>query len=69
MSVSLHYTTIVNPCLVDIVDDEWAAEKLPDDDIPLPVGFVPPGEENEEDQIGAPKAAEKWLDLGLQSLR
>lgn len=31
MSVTLHYTTIFNPCLVDIVDDEWAAEKLPDD--------------------------------------
>ncbi len=38
-------------------------------DIPLPVGFVPPGEENEEDTIGATKPAEKWLDLGLQTLR
>jgi hypothetical protein len=39
-------------------------------DIPLPNGIVPPGEENEEDIVlGANKPPEKWLDLGLQTLR
>lgn len=31
MSFSLHYSTIINPSLVDIVDEEWARETLPDD--------------------------------------
>jgi hypothetical protein len=31
MSTSLHYSTINNPTLVDIVDEEWAKETLPDD--------------------------------------
>lgn len=38
-------------------------------DIPLPSGVSPPGEEVEEEAGGAGKQPEKWMDLGLQTLR
>ncbi len=31
MSISLHYAEISEPHLLDVVDDEWARDKMPND--------------------------------------
>ena len=35
MSVTLHYSQIREPDLIDVVDDAWAQDKLPNDGIEL----------------------------------
>ncbi|XP_024544471.1 anaphase-promoting complex subunit 13-like [Selaginella moellendorffii] len=56
--------------LLDIVDDDWLRDTLPDDDIPFPPGVVPPTddmeESNQEQQLAA---QDKWTDLGLNTIQ
>lgn len=72
-SIVVHYTSLVDPQLLDIVDDEWAAATLPDDDVPLPASVVPPTDELDAEQLdeleAAIKGLEKWTDLGLHTVQ
>eukprot|EP00898_Chlorokybus_atmophyticus_P001326 jgi/Chlat1/2194/Chrsp17S02757 len=55
--------------LLDIVDDEWMADTLPDDDIQLPAGTAPSTEEHEESTGEARvKEEDKWTETGLQTV-
>jgi len=72
MSLTLQFSDVSEPELLDIVDDEWARDRMPNDDIPLPEGIDPPtedttelGEEVEPQQ----KEHERWNDLGLNTLQ
>ncbi|CRL00836.1 CLUMA_CG014086, isoform A [Clunio marinus] len=50
--------------LIDLVDDEWRNDKLPDEDIQLPLNKLPDPEEN-ENQIK--DSEEKWLELAIMT--
>ncbi|ACO66569.1 predicted protein [Micromonas commoda] len=68
MSGSDATVTVAGP-LLDIVDDEWRADTLPFDEIPLPPGVAPPTDDVDDNQenIGKPQP-EKWNELALASL-
>jgi anaphase-promoting complex subunit 13 len=71
MSVTLHYSLTLEPTLLDIVDEEWQRDTLPDDDIPLPEGVVPPLDESDdihEELEILTKDLEKWTELGLHTV-
>eukprot|EP00877_Chromochloris_zofingiensis_P001910 jgi/Chrzof1/1171/Cz01g43110.t1 len=71
MSATTHYTQITDPHLLDIVDEAWMRDKLPEDNIPLPQGVTAPSEETDEaqqDPQQQPQDKEKWLDLGLNTM-
>ncbi|KAK9820052.1 hypothetical protein WJX72_005537 [[Myrmecia] bisecta] len=71
MATTIHFSQISKPQLLDVLDDEWMQDTLPDDDIPLPEGYVPPTEESEdvrEDAANQPKQPEKWGELGLNTV-
>ncbi|KAJ7514175.1 hypothetical protein O6H91_23G031600 [Diphasiastrum complanatum] len=56
--------------LLDIVDDQWLRETLPDDDIPFPPGVAPPTEDMDEtNQDQQPGTQDKWNELGLHTIR
>ncbi|EFN53427.1 hypothetical protein CHLNCDRAFT_136648 [Chlorella variabilis] len=65
MAATIDFSLIREPHLLDLIDEEWAAERLPDDDIPLPatVQLLPDVEEEQK-----AKEPEKWHELGLQSV-
>lgn len=48
--------------LVDAVDDQWAQDKLSDDEVEVPNEMVLVDEEEDEDPL---PHEEKWNDLGL----
>ena len=50
--------------LVDAIDDEWAQDKLSDDEIDVPNEMIINDDENDEDECPLPQD-EKWTDLGL----
>ena len=50
--------------LVDAIDDEWAQDKLSDDEIDVPNEMIILDDENDEDECILPQE-EKWTDLGL----
>ncbi|KAK3272759.1 hypothetical protein CYMTET_18962 [Cymbomonas tetramitiformis] len=55
--------------LLDVVDDEWRMDTLPDDDVPLPHGLSPPSDENDDTQSDLqPNAPETWNELGLHTV-
>ncbi|WIA12836.1 hypothetical protein OEZ85_006464 [Tetradesmus obliquus] len=72
MSTNVHYTQISEPQLLDIVDEAWLRDKLPDDNIPLPPGMQGLQEDLEElqqeQQQPPAKQKERWLDMGLPNL-
>ncbi|KAF6254421.1 hypothetical protein COO60DRAFT_1540930 [Scenedesmus sp. NREL 46B-D3] len=71
MSTNVHYTQISEPQLLDIVDEGWLRDKLPDDNIPVPAGMqgLPDDlEDLQQEQRPPAKQKERWLDLGLQNL-
>ncbi|GLJ29699.1 hypothetical protein SUGI_0585740 [Cryptomeria japonica] len=57
--------------LIDIVDEEWMQETLPDDEVPLPAGLMHPGDEIEDNsQEELPQHWEdKWHDLALHTIK
>ena len=69
--------------LLDVVDEEWARDKLPVDDVPLPAHISPPSldedggeEDNEVERDGQGKVRTiggkkmpRWGDLGLSRFR
>ncbi|XP_068644281.1 anaphase-promoting complex subunit 13 [Aristolochia californica] len=55
--------------LLDIVDEEWMRDTLPNDDIPLPLEMAPKAEDAEEtNQENQPVEGDTWRDLGLENL-
>ncbi len=72
-SIVVHHTSLVDPQLLDIVDDDWAAATLPDDDVPLPASVVPPTDDLDAEQLdeleAMIKGTEKWSDLGLHTVQ
>ncbi|KAL2608223.1 hypothetical protein R1flu_026796 [Riccia fluitans] len=54
--------------LLDVVDDEWAQDKLPNDDISFPPGFTPLAEEIDEANQDQQANQDKWNELGLHTL-
>jgi len=56
--------------LVDLVDDDWRKDRLPDDDVMVPVMELPePEPENGKSQETLAEAEQKWTDLALNALR
>ncbi|CAI0475903.1 unnamed protein product [Linum tenue] len=54
--------------LIDIVDDEWMRDTLPDDDLPLPPVLVVRTDEAEEsNHEPQPVEQDTWHDLALGS--
>ncbi|XP_031399408.1 anaphase-promoting complex subunit 13 [Punica granatum] len=52
--------------LIDIVDEEWMRDTLPDDDIPLPAAMLPRPEETEDSNLETQQVDEdSWHDLAL----
>ncbi|KAG0553325.1 hypothetical protein M758_12G002900 [Ceratodon purpureus] len=62
---------LFNPgILLDIVDDEWLMDKLPNDDVPFPAGVTPPADEiDEANQEQLLANQDKWTDLGLRTIQ
>ena len=50
--------------LVDAIDDQWAQDKLSDDEIDVPNEMIINDDEDDEDECPLPHD-EKWTDLGL----
>eukprot|EP00892_Ulva_mutabilis_P009194 jgi/Ulvmu1/6647/UM003_0285.1 len=72
MSKTIDYRLITRPHLCDIVKADWAADKLPDDSVPLPETVSPPPEDNDdlhEETEALEKQSNKWNDLGLSQLQ
>eukprot|EP00850_Spirogloea_muscicola_P010816 SM000065S20165 [mRNA] locus=s65:124578:125544:+ [translate_table: standard] len=56
--------------LLDLVDDEWRADVLPDDDIPLPPGTEAPADDIEDPgQEHQAAGTDTWPDLGLHIIK
>ncbi|CAH1444142.1 unnamed protein product [Lactuca virosa] len=54
--------------LIDVVDDEWMRDTLPDDDLALPPSLVPRNDDAEDSNHEAPQAdGDIWHDLALGS--
>eukprot|EP00887_Chlorella_sp_A99_P005578 scaffold1.g5578.t1 len=69
MSSTVPYYMLRDPALLDIIDEEWARDTLPDDDVPLPTVAQPTVDEAEDPGAEAkPKQPEKWLELGLNTV-
>ncbi|KAJ8761100.1 hypothetical protein K2173_000779 [Erythroxylum novogranatense] len=55
--------------LVDILDEEWMRDTLPDDDLPLPPVLVVRNDDAEDsNQESQQTDGDTWRDLGLSNL-
>lgn len=55
--------------LVDLVDDDWRAHKLPEDDIIVPLHELPDPEADSGDvNLTLKEQDQKWTDIALSSL-
>jgi len=56
--------------LLDLVDDDWRKDRLPDDDVMVPVECLPDTEpDNGKSHETLAEAEQKWADLALNALR
>ncbi|KAL7119787.1 hypothetical protein ACP275_02G083400 [Erythranthe tilingii] len=54
--------------LIDILDEEWMRDTLPDDDLPLPPVHTSRTDETEESNQVTPQVeADTWRDLALSN--
>jgi chaperone required for assembly of F1-ATPase len=54
--------------VVDLIDDEWAADTLPIDDVQVPAAALAPFDEDELAPLTESSARDsKWADLALHS--
>ncbi|XP_030515088.1 anaphase-promoting complex subunit 13-like [Rhodamnia argentea] len=54
--------------LIDIVDEEWMRDTLPDDDLPLPPVLLVRNEDVEDSNQGTQQAdGDSWHDLALNT--
>lgn len=66
----MSFMYVADPILVDIVDDEWMRDSLPDDVIPLPEGLTDQtddGDDVRDAVVSQNKGQEKWGELGLHA--
>ena len=63
-------TPVIDPCRRSspVGAQEWAADKLPDDDIQIPPDHDVPSEDEVEEKEGSKKTTDKWTELGLHQL-
>ncbi|KAJ8034311.1 Anaphase-promoting complex subunit 13 [Holothuria leucospilota] len=54
--------------LLDIVDDEWRKEKLPNDDIQVPIEEVPELDNGNDDRESLKDQDKKWTDVAIQNI-
>eukprot|EP00038_Savillea_parva_P021602 m.35609 g.35609 ORF g.35609 m.35609 type:complete len:73 (+) comp5302_c0_seq1:72-290(+) len=55
---------------VDIVDEDWLAEKLPDDEITIPVEHDFSVDESDQQTTETREQQEKkWLEIGMQEFQ
>lgn len=60
---------MVNGQLLEIVDDAWRSEKLPSDDISVPVNELPdPDADSGDNHLTINEQENRWTDLALSSL-
>lgn len=56
--------------LLDVVDNDWKEDKIPKEDIGVPVAELPdPDSEFGDPNLTLKKQEDKWNDLGLDVLR
>ncbi|XP_072166217.1 anaphase-promoting complex subunit 13-like isoform X2 [Diadema setosum] len=53
--------------LLDIVDDQWRTDKLPNDDIEIPQNHMPSEAEGAKEE-GEKDMEDRWTDLALHNL-
>lgn len=61
--------------LLEVIDDEWAADVLPLEDIDVPLGAAAPADDDDIDGVAPPTAGDadaadaedRWTDLALDS--
>ena len=53
--------------LLDIVDDQWRMDKLPNDDIEVPPSHLPSEADGGKEE-GEKSVEDRWTDLALQGL-
>ncbi|XP_031563627.1 anaphase-promoting complex subunit 13-like [Actinia tenebrosa] len=60
-----------NGRLVDIIDDEWKNEKLPNEEIAVPEFELPPIDDTDNSGTveSLKEQEEKWTDLGISQLQ
>ncbi|KAI8468678.1 MAG: hypothetical protein J3K34DRAFT_522787 [Monoraphidium minutum] len=79
MSHTVQSSQLMDPFLIDVVDEEWMRDTLPDDEVPLPPGVAPPPDESDDLLLrrGGAAAPQKpgggggragWRDLGVDGL-
>ncbi|GAX79757.1 hypothetical protein CEUSTIGMA_g7198.t1 [Chlamydomonas eustigma] len=65
----MDYRVIGRPELIDIVDESWASDKLPDDFIPVPEQFSALEMDSAATTLGLAflksKGTKEWTDLGI----
>lgn len=55
--------------LIDVVDDAWRADKLPEDDIKVPPHELPDPEADSGDiHLTLKEQEQKWTDIALSAL-
>lgn len=55
--------------LIDLVDDDWRADKLPKDDINVPLHELPDPEADTGDiHLTLKEQEQKWTDIALSAL-
>ncbi|GJQ76568.1 hypothetical protein Trydic_g2265 [Trypoxylus dichotomus] len=60
---------MIDGYLVDLVDDDWRADKLPEDDITVPLYELPDPEADSGDvNLTLKEQEQKWTDIALSSL-
>eukprot|EP00471_Norrisiella_sphaerica_P003481 CAMPEP_0184482870 /NCGR_PEP_ID=MMETSP0113_2-20130426/4467_1 /TAXON_ID=91329 /ORGANISM="Norrisiella sphaerica, Strain BC52" /LENGTH=75 /DNA_ID=CAMNT_0026862887 /DNA_START=336 /DNA_END=564 /DNA_ORIENTATION=+ len=66
--MSVFVTNLYHQVLLDIVDEDWLADCLSDDDIEIPTKYKLPADDvddaNEAEQKA--KAENTWMEMGLQ---
>ncbi|KIZ02958.1 hypothetical protein MNEG_5004 [Monoraphidium neglectum] len=81
MSRTVASSQLMDPFLIDVVDEEWMRDTLPDDDVPLPPGVAPPPDDSDDLLLrggggsdapgngrGSRPGREGWGDLGVDGL-
>eukprot|EP00911_Craspedida_sp_UC1_P001590 UC1_evm1s1202 len=59
-----------NPRLLDLVDDEWRADRLPKDEVKVPPQHDVPVDDGEEVSPAAQQDMEKkWTELGISDFK
>ena len=59
----------VEGCLLDVVTDDWRKEKLPLDEITVPISELPDPEADNGQTDSLRQQESKWTDLALGSIQ